>query len=70
MAISQEKFNSNIFYFLIYFGAKENKMLKKIEFPSPEGPTFVTLIPGNCDLNKINNFQQEVNILIFLTGLI
>lgn len=38
-----------------------------MEFPSPEGPTFVTLIPGNCDLNKINNFQQEVNILIFLT---
>lgn len=41
-----------------------------MEFPSPDGPTFVTSTPGNCDLNKINTFQQKVNILIFLTGLI
>lgn len=56
MDISQEELKSILFYLLIYFAARENKMLKKMEFPSPEGPTFFTSTPGNCDLNKINNF--------------
>lgn len=46
-------------YYLLIFWEKEKKIVKRMEDPRT---------PGNSDLNKINNFQQQVNSLIFLTG--